>query len=244
MNRKYFIKLAGGIPQVPQKNNYVAQKIQQKYFWRFFSQSKWRKSVKAIYSDQTVDTLLRKGTYSIEHILPKSHLRYYLKAIHQPSGLVHSAIYNPFNYAPSHRRVNASRSSLPFDLDNEDIFTFIQTKKTVNSVVGVDQEGEWVVPERSRGTVARAVLYMSILYGIDQINRHPVDEYLTWALECQPELWEIEFNRWMRKKYKISNPYIEKCQGITPQVLCHDAELMQSLHFFCAQRKKENHEDH
>ena len=237
MNRERFIKIAGGIPQIPQPRNYLARKIQQKYFWRFFSKPKWRNSVKAIYSELTVDILLRRRIYSIEHIVPKSYLRTYLSDSNQSLLLVNSAIFNPFNYAPSHRQVNACRSSLPYDMEDDEIAKTIRVKKMSASVVGMDSEGEWVVPMRSRGSVARAILYMSVMYGIDRIGNDSVETFIPWALAQQPALWELEFNRWIRKKYRISNPYIEKCSGVSPTSLCHDEELMQTLHSYCKDRK-------
>lgn len=233
MNRERFIQLAGGIPPAPQPYDYHARKSQQKYFWRFFAKSKWRKSVKAVYADLAVDTLLRKQIYSIEHIVPKSYLRSYLRRTKQPAVIIHSAIYNPFNYVPSHRKINACRSSLPYDIENEDIIRSVRVKRLGSNIVGMDSEGEWVVPERSRGSVARAILYMSLLYGIDHIGNDPVEKFIPWGLAQPPQLWELEFNRWIRKKYAISNPFIEKRQGISPRALYRDKELIQSLHSFC-----------
>ena len=143
MDRERFIRLAGGIPQAPQPYDYHARKVQQKYFWRFFAKSKWRKSVKAAYSDLAVDILLRKRIYSIEHIVPKSYLRSYLYRVKQPTEIIQSAINNPFNYVPSHRKVNACRSSLPYDIENEDIVKAVHVNRLGKNVVGMDHEGEW-----------------------------------------------------------------------------------------------------
>ena len=229
MDRKQFIVLAGGVPKIPPPRNYLARKNQHKYFWRFFAQSRWRKSVKAIYSELSVDTLLRKHIYSIEHIVPKSYLRARLLQARQPGILIHSAVYNPFNYAPSHRKVNACRSSLPYDMEDDPLYRNINVKKTGDYPVGTDHEGEWVVPERSRGCVARAVLYISILYGIDRIGKNPVQKFVPWAKTYPPAPWEIAFNRWILKKYSINNPFIENRTGVYPQHLYHDDELIESL---------------
>ncbi len=236
MNRREFIALAGGIPRIPQPRNYLARKIQHKYFWRFFAKPKWRNSVKAIYSELTIDVLLRRKIYSIEHIVPKSYLRAYLANTHQSALLIHSAIFNPYNYAPSHRKVNACRSSLPYDMEDEQIATTVRVKKMVANGVGTDSEGEWVVPKRSRGSVARAVLYMSLMYGIDRIGSDPIEKFVPWALEQPPALWELEFNRWIRKKYMISNPFIERCGGVSPISLCHDKELIEELRHYYKKR--------
>ena len=233
MDREHFIKLAGGIPTIPQPRNYLARKHQHKYFWKFFAQSKWRRSVKAIYSDLSVDTLLRKRIYSIEHIVPKSYLRTWLIGAKQSATVIHSAIYNPFNYAPSHRKVNACRSSLPFDIEDDALVRYIKANKIGKGVIGADHEGEWIVPERSRGCIARAILYVSIMYGIDRIGENVVEKYIPWALAHPPGSWEIAFNRWIIRKYSINNPFIEKRDGNCPQFLYQDDELIQSLYSYC-----------
>ena len=229
MNRERFIQIAGGIPRVPQPRNFLGRKIQQKYFWKFYAKPQWRNSVKAIYSELTVDILLRKHSYSIEHIVPKSTLRTYLSNKNQPAWLIHSAIYNPFNYAPSHRKVNAYRSSLPYDMENEEVTKTIRLKKMRGLPVGMDHEGEWVVPKRSRASVARAVLYMAVMYGIGRIGNDSVEKFVPWAIAQQPSLWELEFNRWMRKKYLITNPFVENTAGIAPKSLYFDKELIRSI---------------
>lgn len=233
MDRNQFIVLAGGMPKVPQPRNYLARKHQHEYFWKFFAQSRWRKSVKAVYSEMSVDSLLRKRIYSIEHIVPKSYLRSSLVSANQPGIVIHSAVYNPFNYAPSHRKVNASRSSLPYDMEDDVLFKNIRVKKTDNRSIGTDFEGEWIVPKRSRGCVARAILYVALVYGIDRIGKDMVEKFIPWASANPPAGWEVAFNRWILKKYSINNPFIEKRGGICPQSLYRDSELIQSLYAYC-----------
>lgn len=233
MDRNQFIVLAGGMPKIPAPRNYLARKHQHEYFWKFFAQTKWRKSVKAIYSEMSVDTLLRRRIYSIEHIVPKSYLRSRLEQSGRPGIVIHSAIYNPYNYAPSHRKVNASRSSLPYDMDDDVLFKNVKVKKAGSLPVGTDFEGEWLVPRRSRGCVARAILYVAILYGIDHIGKDSVEKFIPWASANPPADWEIAFNRWILKKYSINNPLIEKRGGISPLSLLQDNELIRSLHAYC-----------
>jgi len=224
MNRQGFIILAGGIPKVPQRKNYRAQRVQQKYFWGFFSQTKWRKSVKAIYSEYDADTLLRKKTYSIEHIIPKSYLRSHLLSQGNSKATIYSAIINPFNYAISHRKVNACRSSIDYDLAGDYVTSRI--KYNADPPLGLDEEGQWVVTERSRGVVARAIIYMSLLYGINQIGNNFAEEYFPWALRYKANLWELEYNRWIRKKYNICNPLIENGARLKLEDLLQDPDLM------------------
>lgn len=233
MDQKQFIVLAGGMPKMPPPRNYLARKQQHQYFWKFFAQSRWRKSVKAIYSEMSVDTLLRKRIYSIEHIVPKSYLRNYLVQFKQPGIVIHSAIYNPFNYAPSHRKVNACRSSLPYDMEDDVLFRNIKVKKAGNRSIGTDFEGEWIVPLRSRGCIARSILYVALVYGIDRIGKDRVEKFIPWANANPPAGWEVAFNRWILKKYSINNPFIEKRGGICPQALYQDNELFQSLYAYC-----------
>lgn len=224
MNQQGFIALAGGIPKNPQRRNYRAQRVQQKYFWGFFAQNKWRKSVKAIYSDVNADTLLRKKTYSIEHIIPKSYLRAQLQSLHKPRAIIFSAIVNPFNYAISHRKINAHRSSIAYDLEGDDVSSRI--KSNSNFAIGLDDQGQWVVAERSRGVVARAIIYMSLLYGFNQVGDNATEDYFSWALRYKANLWELEYNRWIRKKYNICNPLIENCARLKINDLLEDEDLM------------------
>lgn len=229
MNRHGFISLAGGIPKVPQRKHYRAQRIQQKYFWSFFAQTKWRKSVKAIYSDFNADTLLHNKTYSIEHIIPKSYLRSALLSIGESKSIVHSAIVNPFNYAISHRKVNAHRSSIDYDLEGDRVNAPIKSYR--DHSLGLDEQGQWVIPERSRGIVARAVIYMSLLYGINQVGENSAEKYFPWALHYKIDLWELEYNRWIRKKYNICNPLIENCARLKMGDILKDEDLIAACRF-------------
>ena len=235
MERDQFIMLAGGVPKIPPPRNYFARKKQHKYFWKFFAQSKWRKIVKAIYSDLSVDALLRKQIYSIEHIVPKSYLRTRLEQTKQPRVIIHSAIFNPFNYAPSHRNINAYRSSLHYDVEDDALFRKVKIKKSGAHLVGTDDEGEWVVPERSRGCIARAILYIGILYGIDRIGNDMLEKFVPWAEAHPPASWEIAYNQWILKKYAINNPLIETRTGNYPHTILRDNELIQSLYAYCQQ---------
>jgi hypothetical protein len=224
MNRHGFISLAGGIPTIPQRKNYRAQQTQQKYFWKFFAQTKWRKSVKAIYSDLNVDTLLRTKTYSIEHIIPRSILREQLRKLGSSKSIIHSAIFNPFNYAISHRKVNVYRSSTEYDLDGDHVV--LPIKYYANQRLGLDGEGQWVVTERSRGVVARAIIYMCLLYRFNQIGEYPLVNYFSWASTYKIDLWELEYNRWIRKKYNICNPLIENCVGLKLDDILQDEDIV------------------
>ena len=226
MDRKVFVQIAGGLPKSPAARNYRARRYQQKYFWKFFAASKWRKSVKAIYSEFTVDTLLRKNNYSIEHIVPKSILRTELDVAHPLVGLRFNATINPFNYAVSHRKVNACRSSLQFDLDDEPILSYRQ--KSVAQNIGTDHEGEWVVPKRSQSIVARAIVYMGVMYGLTSFGRNNIEEYIPWLYVAKPHVWEKEYNRWIKKKYSISNPLIEISNRYNPDLFFADSELLDS----------------
>lgn len=228
MNRHGFISLAGGIPAIPQRRNYRARRIQRKYFWKFFAQKKWRKSVKAIYSEFNADTLLRAKTYSIEHIIPRSYMREQLLNLGSSKSVVHSAIFNPFNYAISHRKVNACRSSTEYDLDGDSVK--LPIKFSGIHRLGLDNQGQWVVTERSRGVVARAVIYMSLLYRFNQIGEYPTVNYFSWASRYKVNLWELEYNRWIRKKYNISNPLVENCAGLKLEDFLTDEDLIAACH--------------
>lgn len=212
MNRHGFISLAGGIPNIPQRKNYRANRMQQKYFWEFFAQTKWRKSVKAIYSDFSADTLLRTKTYSIEYIIPRSHLCEQLLNLGSSKSIIHSASVNPFIYAISHRKINACRSSIAYDLDGDHIQRLIKSSNI--HPLGLDEQGQWVVTERSRGVVARAVIYMSLLYGFNRIGEYPVIKYFSWASHYKTSLWELEYNRWIRRKYNISICLLKTASGL------------------------------
>lgn len=206
MDRKEFLSKSGGMFTGYTLGSYAAESALIRYYWEFFSQPRFRKSVKAVYTDVVVDVLLREKKYSIEHVIPKSFLYERLKRKGHSRNLIRGALMNPFNFAPSHRRVNSLRSSIPFDLDGDR--TQISFKNPQNqrpSEFGLDHENEWVVPVRSRGMIARSVLYMSRLYALSVPG---LDIYEKWSTMHPPQTWEIDFNQWMLRRYQISNPYL------------------------------------
>lgn len=241
MTREDFIDLAGGVYE---NSNYYRSwtgSDKRENFWDFFDgevvlngeRKEFDKEIKSIYAGVDVETLFRVQKYSIEHIIPKSFIRTYLSKKDAPSRIKRGATTNVFNFAPAHRDINSFRSSWPFDYENDRIKRnfeiYIEHDYTE---YGLDYETEWVVPSKTRGDVARAILYMSLIYGIDEFYGRHLSVLIRWAKHDIPTFWEIKFNEWVKIKHGINNPFILNPinpDGLPYSSLLDDEELLSSL---------------
>lgn len=209
MNLDEFISEAGGI--YTSGKDYDDFNGQDKYenFWSFFLDNDhgW---VTSVYANIPIEDLYRNG-HSIEHVIPKSVLKNRLRSQNRPRNVVNGSTTNPLNFMAAYNRLNSLRSSFEFDTEGDEI------RRSVNRVplnpnmalqTGLDHENEWVIPSRTQGDIARCVLYMMVVYGLDGLYEEDIDQMRRWALIDPPREWEVAFNNWVYSRLEIRNPLI------------------------------------
>ena len=219
MNRAEFIRQSGGVYRSRRSWGRWSSRHKAHNFWSFFRRPEGKAF--SIYSGIPVRDLLRERQYSIEHIVPKTYLEQQLFERHIRNG----ATKNPFNFAAAHSVINARRGARAFDLDNDVVVKEYCTRfySIDQQTIGIDHQGEWIVPHRSRGDITRAVFYMHLLYGLPTIPAADVRIFQQWALNDPVSGWETAYCRWKRSTMRIGNPFIEQPQ------LIEDAELLKEL---------------
>lgn len=218
MTRQDFIDLAGGVFQSPKHFSQWDAREKWENFWSFFFDTAhgW---VPAIYGTVPVDELYQKQRHSIEHIIPRTFLDQYLATKpHIPRNVRNGATVNPFNFAPSERGLNAKRSSFAFDMDGDRVVRPFNLTLHADSFTntGFDADNEWVIPSRNRGDVARAILYMVLIYDIRELYDRHLQTLIHWAKVDSPSAWEFAYNDWVYNKHSIRNPFIDKPEKVLP----------------------------
>lgn len=229
-NREDFLHYAGGILQSDKHFRHWGSHDKWQNFWAFFfdTQHGW---VNSIYGTIPVDELYQKKHHSIEHIIPRDFLDRYLTHKNAPRYIRYGASINPFNFAPSERGLNTKRSNFPFDLEDDKIIRpyRLELHPENYSGTGFDAEHEWVIPSRTRGDIARALLYMLMTYEIDTLYNQHIDTLVHWAKIDSPTSWEIAYNQWIYSQYGIRNPFID-----TPENALHilkNKELLRAIEY-------------
>lgn len=228
LTRQEFIDIAGGIYQ--SADGYRDWSGQDKWenFWQFFFETDngW---VKSIYGSIPVDELYQKRRHSIEHIIPKSFLKDYLRRAQVADNVRKGATVNPFNFAACERGLNSGRSNFPFDMEDDEIkrpFRIVLNPDAYMTT-GLDAEHEWVIPSRTRGDIARTILYMVLVYEIDELYNRHLNTLVHWARIDPPTTWEIAFNQWVEAKMGINNPFIAEPE--ISQRYLNDTSLLKSV---------------
>jgi hypothetical protein len=227
MRRDEFIQLAGGVYESPVHYDQWSERDKYESFWSFYEE--FYQEARSLYAGVEVAGLIQRGEYSIEHIIPKGMLRRHLQRVDREVRF--GATVNPFNLAPCHRDLNNFRQDLPFDFDGDHIREAfcIELPQARVCVVGVDHEQQWVVPLWTRGDVARAILYMSLVYNLERVFCRDIDTLLQWAQDDPPDVWEVRYNEWVRQRLGIWNPLISDKPHKLPRQLLQDTELMRSF---------------
>lgn len=209
MNLNEFVTEAGGI--FTSNQDYKDFNGQDKYdnFWSFFLDQEfgW---VRSVYANIPIEDLYRKG-HSIEHVVPQSVLRSSLSALGQPKNVINGATTNPLNFLAAFNNLNSLRSSFEFDTEGDAIVRQVRRvplNPSATTQTGLDFESEWVVPSRSQGDIARCVLYMMLVYGLNGLYEEDIDQMRRWALIDPPREWEVAFNNWVDGRLDIRNPLI------------------------------------
>ena len=202
MDKKSFLKLAGGVYTNNKDYSSLKSAEKQKLFWDFFDRG-FGKYIHSVYMDSTIAGLM-KNNRTIEHIIPRSWGEYF------PDGTLENVkngfTTNPLNFVVAHRSTNSSRQARRFDLGGDNIR--LTAIRNICTECGLDDDGEWVVPNRSEGNLARAVLYMHVVYGIPVLDTGRLNTFRNWAKLDPPNIWEIKYNQWVHKNHGIKNPFI------------------------------------
>ncbi|MGB1311934.1 MAG: endonuclease, partial [Leucothrix sp.] len=207
--RLKFIELAGGVYQSRLSYRQFKSNDKWAHFWSFFFDTNhgW---VKSVYGSIPVDTLVQKKRHTIEHIVPRSFLQEYMISKRIPRNVRFGADTNPLNWVPADRTLNSQRSSFQFDFNDDKVIRprEIYLNPDAYSSTGIDGDEEWVVPTRSRGDIARAILYMLLVYEIDELYIDHIKTLSHWAKTDQPADWEKAYNEWVYEQHGIRNPLI------------------------------------
>ena len=209
--RLAFIDMAGGVYQSRNSYRQLKSKDKWKQFWSFFFDDNYG-WVKSVYGSIPVDTLVQKKRHTIEHIVPRSFLQEYMIRKRVPRNVRFGAETNPFNWVPADRKLNSRRSSFQFDFHGDEIVRpeHIHLNPDAYASTGTDADEEWVVPKRSQGDIARAILYMLLVYEIDELYLEHIQTLVHWAKADVPSNWEIAYNEWVFDNHGIRNPFIDK----------------------------------
>lgn len=230
MDRDGFIDLAGGVYENTKYYTQWSGQQKAENFWNFFDETT-DDYIHSVYAGVTVDLLRRKRMYSIEHIIPKSFLKKYLKKQNKSEPIIKGSTTNPLNFAAAHRNINSSRWNWPFDVEGDRVVrSYTINMQGIYSDYGLDNEKEWVIPIRTQGDLARSILYMCLVYGINELYGEHLSIYRNWAKLDPPNIWELKYNEWVSDKFDIRNPLVADYQNpVQAFELLNDTELMDSI---------------
>lgn len=228
LTRQDFVDLAGGVYQSRKHFRQWGSEDKWKNYWTFFFDNDhgW---VTSIYGRTPVDELYQKKHHSIEHIIPQDFLSRYMTRQRAPRYVRYGASVNPFNFAPSERGLNAKRSNFPFDMDGDKVVRpqHLKIRPENVSAAGLDADNEWVIPSQNRGDIARSLLYMLLIYEIDELYNRHVDTLVHWAKIDSPSAWEVAYNNWVQQRLGIRNPFIDTTENAL--LLLNNKDLMRSI---------------
>ncbi|MEB4590341.1 endonuclease [Candidatus Thiothrix sp. Deng01] len=228
--RQDFVEYAGGVFQSAKHFRQWGSEDKWKNFWSFFFDTEYG-WVTSIYGSAPVSELYQKQRHSIEHVIPRDFLDRYLAHKGAPRNIRNGATVNPFNFAPSERGLNAKRSNFNFDLENDRIVRpfHLELHPESFSGTGFDADHEWVIPSRNRGDIARAILYMLLVYEIDELYNRHINTLAHWAKLDSPSPWEIAYNNWVFTRQGIRNPFIDSPENAL--LLLDNHDLLSSIEY-------------
>lgn len=208
--RDAFVARAGGVFTYHRAWHHLASREKHALLWDYYA-SGYASGVAALYSGASVDALRAQRRHSIEHVVPRAVLRRWLGDARRR--VRNGACANPLNLAAEDARLNSLRGDVPFDLDGDAVrdAARIRGVTATSADVGLDAEGQWVPPVRSRGDIARTVLYMTLVYRLPI----PLDaRWLAWLRADPPSETERAFSRWTRARWRIGNPLVEDPEAL------------------------------
>ena len=214
MTRDDFLELAGGVFQSSIKYDHWSSADKDEFFWSFFDVSIGPQF--SFYSGLQVGQLVNSSSATIEHIVPRQWLNDKLRG--RDKRVRYGATVNPFNFAPSHKKLNSARSAYPFDFDDDPVEKKIRLNipGVKDWETGLDRDGQWVLPLHSRGSAARAIIYMGLTYQLKLVDSYEVPSLLQWLRQDVASFEEIRFNHWVKRRLGICNPLLDRetlCQS-------------------------------
>lgn len=226
--RQDFIDFAGGVFTSDKKYKNWRGADKWENFWAFYFDEGFG-YVNSVYGAIPVSELHQRQRHSIEHIIPKSFLHDYLESKNVPRDTRYGATVNPFNFIPAERGLNSARSSFPFDFEDDQVMRpfRIDLNPEAYRTTGLDAENEWVIPSRSRGDIARSILYMLLAYDINELYNRHVNTLVHWAKLDEPQPWELAYNDWVFSRLNIRNPFIDSRENRLS--LLNNESLMRSI---------------
>ncbi len=235
-----FRRVAGGLPDAPRKYSGISSNDKNRLLWNFFSSEFVTDEMidaKTVYSGKEKGATIRElidnlndgigsnNIQSIEHVVPKSTYEEKLRrrlGVNKSNG----ASINPLNFLPSHRTINSKRGTRAFDFNGGIVQS--ETLAEVDGMsrsfqAGADDEGEWVVePLLTRGDIARCVMYMEMMYGLQYVNEIEMRKLQEWMQEDEPSDYEEKFGLWIRKTQpfgmNIQNPFVSNPELATDEM--------------------------
>lgn len=219
MDRAKFIEEAGGIFTSNRDYGNLGSDGKYELFWSFFLDKEYG-WVRSVYGDIPIERLYRNG-HSIEHIVPKGQARDLLRAKGRSEEVIKGARTNPLNFMAAYNDLNSKRGSREFDTEDDAATRNfrIPLNPAAEIQTGLDFEGEWVIPSRTQGDVARCVLYMMLVYELDGLYEEDIDQMRRWVLIDPPRDWEIAFNNWVFERLGIRNPLITNDLDLLKSIL-------------------------
>jgi hypothetical protein len=229
--RQDFVEYAGGVFQSHKHFKQWDSSDKWRHFWSFFFDNAYG-WVTSIYGTMPINELYQKQRHSIEHVIPRDFLDRYLAHKGVPRHVRNGATVNPFNFAPSERGLNAKRSNFAFDMDDDHIVRPQQMElhpENFADASGFDADHEWVIPSRNRGDIARAILYMVLIYEIDELYARHIATLVHWAKVDSPSAWELAYNQWVYSRWGIRNPFIDTPENALQ--LLNNRDLLDSVEY-------------
>lgn len=205
MNRQTFINSAGGCYKQKKGWSWLGSRDKRLRFWLFFT--RFHPQSGTVYGDFPIRQIIHSKAYSIEHVIPCSILKAHLNG-----QTCNGASINPTNLMPAHQKLNLARGNSDFDFDGNPVIKVLlvfHKRQNRRQVYGLDSEQEWVLPTRSKGDVARSLLYMFLTYPLSQLYRKHHGTLIRWAQQDRSSRVEREYNAWVSKQWRIENPLIE-----------------------------------
>ncbi len=106
------------------------------------------------------------------------------------------------NLAPAIGEVNMDRSNFPFKLTDQRPYQYGNCPMLINF-----KKGYAMPPQRARGIIARAYLYMAKRYAF-KLSSSDLKQFRQWDKDYPPNAWECERNRLIAKIQGNDNQFI------------------------------------
>ena len=153
------------------------------------------------YEQVDIDSLMRDHLYSVEHVVPRSHIN---------GRLPGKAENDPIGWIVATRRSNSARSNYPLVLWPTDNLEY-----PANKIVNIDGEPHYVPPSKQRARLARKWLFIRATYDgtIDEpsaAQMQHAEDILELARDDPRQPAELSVNQAYRTMLNWANPILEE----------------------------------